>query len=89
MLSVAILAVLSSSSLIVSPDTNLPDKVLMNKSLPIEYTPDGPPSITPYAPLFNPNTYFPVWKVPDSGRLSSKILVKNSGSKYDKPNTAL
>ena len=34
-LSFAIFTVLPSSSLIVSPDWNLPDKVLMNKILPV------------------------------------------------------
>ena len=34
-LSFAILTVLPSSSLIVSPDMNLPDRVLMNRILPV------------------------------------------------------
>ena len=47
MLSVAILFVTPDSSLMDSPEVNLPERVFTNKILPIEYVPEGAPSTTP------------------------------------------
>ena len=45
------------------------------------------PSITPYAPLDNPTTYFPIKNELLSSDLSTIIFVKNIGLKYDRLKT--
>ena len=84
-LSLAILTVVPPSSLIVSPDKNLPDNVVTNKIFPVLYTPEAVPSTTPYAPLSTPKTYLPSSNALSSisllGVFSKISLVKNWGSK--------
>ena len=79
--STAILAVLLSSSEIVSPGLNFPDKVVTKSWFPEENDPETPPSITPYAPLTDPTIYFPVKNVLEIISLSNVIRVKKEGLK--------
>ena len=79
--SVAILTVVPSSDLTLSPGLNSPDTVFTNSWFFAEYWPEAGPSTTPNAPLSKPKIYLPSSKELGSKSSSSKILVKNCGSK--------
>ena len=89
-MSLAILSELLFSSLIASPDLKLPKRVFTISVFVVVNVPVDEPSTTPYAPLSRPYTYCPGVKLPTVViRSSRRILVKNCGSKYDRPNVVL